>query len=115
MIGLSSSPSESSAGAAYAVEFLDSSFRTPRDVIDVLGIPVVAAVPEQRRPSPKRSLGALYSLGEQSNRFRRPGAFVRERCSREKRNRGRYERIVTAARTCETEERSHLVPRKHRL
>ena len=35
-----------SAGAAYVVDFLDSSFRTPRDVIDVLGISVVAAVPE---------------------------------------------------------------------
>jgi succinoglycan biosynthesis transport protein ExoP len=34
-----------SASAAYAVEFLDSSFRTPRDVIDVLGIPVVVAIP----------------------------------------------------------------------
>jgi len=35
-----------SAGAAYAVEFLDSSFRTPGDVIDILGIPIVAAVPK---------------------------------------------------------------------
>lgn len=35
-----------SAGAAYVVDFLDSSFRTPRDVIDVLGISVVAAVPD---------------------------------------------------------------------
>jgi len=48
-----------SAGAAYAVEFLDSSFRTPRDVIDILGIPVVAALPKQRGPSPSRFLGAL--------------------------------------------------------
>jgi len=42
-----------STGAAYAVEFLDSSFRTPRDVIDILGIPVVAAVPRQRSALPK--------------------------------------------------------------
>jgi uncharacterized protein involved in exopolysaccharide biosynthesis len=37
--------SAGSAGAAYVVEFLDSSFRTPRDVIDILGIPIVAGVP----------------------------------------------------------------------
>jgi uncharacterized protein involved in exopolysaccharide biosynthesis len=35
-----------SAGAAYSVEFLDSSFRTPKEVIDILGIPVVAGVPK---------------------------------------------------------------------
>jgi uncharacterized protein involved in exopolysaccharide biosynthesis len=34
-----------SAGAAYAVNFLDSSFRTPRDVMETLDIPVVAGVP----------------------------------------------------------------------
>jgi uncharacterized protein involved in exopolysaccharide biosynthesis len=38
--------SAGSAGAAYVVEFLDSSFRTPRDVIDILGIPIVAGVPK---------------------------------------------------------------------
>jgi uncharacterized protein involved in exopolysaccharide biosynthesis len=37
-----------SAGAVYTVDYLDSSFRTPQDVIDVLGIPVVAGVPKQR-------------------------------------------------------------------
>ena len=47
-----------SAGAAYAVEFLDSSFRTPGDVIDILGIPVVAAVPKHA-VFPKHSLGLL--------------------------------------------------------
>jgi uncharacterized protein involved in exopolysaccharide biosynthesis len=36
-----------SAGAAYTVDYLDSSFRTPRDVLDVLGIPVVAGVPKR--------------------------------------------------------------------
>ncbi len=35
-----------SAGVAYTVDYLDSSFRTPRDVIDILGIPVVAGVPK---------------------------------------------------------------------
>jgi len=34
-----------SAGAAYTVNYLDSSFRTPRDVIETLDIPVVAGVP----------------------------------------------------------------------
>jgi uncharacterized protein involved in exopolysaccharide biosynthesis len=34
-----------SAGAAYTVDFLDSSFRTPRDVMEILDIPVVAGVP----------------------------------------------------------------------
>jgi uncharacterized protein involved in exopolysaccharide biosynthesis len=34
-----------SAGAAYTVNFLDSSFRTPRDVMEILDIPVVAGVP----------------------------------------------------------------------
>jgi uncharacterized protein involved in exopolysaccharide biosynthesis len=34
------------AGAAYTVEFLDSSFRTPSEVIDILGIPLVAGVPK---------------------------------------------------------------------
>jgi uncharacterized protein involved in exopolysaccharide biosynthesis len=33
------------AGAAYTVNFLDSSFRTPRDVMEFLDIPVVAGVP----------------------------------------------------------------------
>ncbi|MFZ0739701.1 MAG: Wzz/FepE/Etk N-terminal domain-containing protein [Candidatus Acidiferrales bacterium] len=47
-----------SAGAAYAVEFLDSSFRTPGDVIDILGIPIVAAVPKQTA-LPKHSSGFL--------------------------------------------------------
>jgi uncharacterized protein involved in exopolysaccharide biosynthesis len=47
-------------GAAYTVDFLDSSFRTPRDVIDVLGIPLVAAVPEHA-VFPKHSLGILQS------------------------------------------------------
>ena len=36
-----------SAGAAYTVDYLDSSFRTPRDVMDVLGIPLVAGVPKR--------------------------------------------------------------------
>jgi uncharacterized protein involved in exopolysaccharide biosynthesis len=36
-----------SAGTVYTVDYLDSSFRTPRDVIDVLGIPLVAGVPKQ--------------------------------------------------------------------
>jgi uncharacterized protein involved in exopolysaccharide biosynthesis len=35
-----------SAGAAYMVDYFDSSFRTPRDVIDILAIPVVAGVPK---------------------------------------------------------------------
>ena len=39
--------SAGSAGAAYTAEFLNSSFRTPRDVIDILGIPIVAGVPRQ--------------------------------------------------------------------
>lgn len=47
-----------SAGAAYAVEFLDSSFRTPGDVIDILGIQVVAAVPKHAA-FPKHSMGLL--------------------------------------------------------
>jgi uncharacterized protein involved in exopolysaccharide biosynthesis len=34
-----------SAGAAYTVNYLDSSFRTPRDVMEVLDIQVVAGVP----------------------------------------------------------------------
>ena len=38
--------SAGSATAAYAVEFLDSSFRTPGDVIDILGTPIVAAIPK---------------------------------------------------------------------
>jgi uncharacterized protein involved in exopolysaccharide biosynthesis len=36
-----------SAGAAYTVDYLDSSFRTPRDVMDILGIPLVAGVPKR--------------------------------------------------------------------
>jgi uncharacterized protein involved in exopolysaccharide biosynthesis len=35
-----------SAGAAYAVEYFDSSFQSPRDVVDILGIQVVAGVPK---------------------------------------------------------------------
>ena len=34
-----------SAGAAYTLNYLDSSFRTPRDVMELLDIPVVAGVP----------------------------------------------------------------------
>jgi uncharacterized protein involved in exopolysaccharide biosynthesis len=33
-------------GAAYTVDYLDSSFHTPTQVIDFLGIPVVAALPK---------------------------------------------------------------------
>jgi uncharacterized protein involved in exopolysaccharide biosynthesis len=47
-----------SASAAYTFEFLDSSFRNPRDVIDILGIPVVAGVPKNA-VFPKHSLGLL--------------------------------------------------------
>jgi uncharacterized protein involved in exopolysaccharide biosynthesis len=36
-----------SAGTTYTVDYLDSSFRTPKDVIDILGIPVVAGVPKR--------------------------------------------------------------------
>jgi uncharacterized protein involved in exopolysaccharide biosynthesis len=46
------------AGTAYAAEFLDSSLRTPRDVIDILGIPVVAAVPKYA-VFPEHSIGLL--------------------------------------------------------
>lgn len=49
-----------SAGAAYTLEFLDSSFRTPRDVIDILGIQAVAAVPKHA-VFPKHSLGLLQT------------------------------------------------------
>jgi uncharacterized protein involved in exopolysaccharide biosynthesis len=34
------------AAATYVAEFLDPSLRTPRDVIDSLGIPIVVSVPE---------------------------------------------------------------------
>ena len=36
-----------SASTTYTVDYLDSSFRTPRDVVEVLGIPVVAGVPKR--------------------------------------------------------------------
>lgn len=36
-----------SASTTYTVDYLDSSFRTPKDVVDVLGIPVVAGVPKR--------------------------------------------------------------------
>ena len=49
-----------SVGAAYAADFLDSSFRTPREVIDILGIPVVAGVPEGAL-LPDQSLGGWQS------------------------------------------------------
>lgn len=37
-----------SIAAAYIVEYFDSSFHTPAQVIDMLGIPVVIAVPKKR-------------------------------------------------------------------
>jgi uncharacterized protein involved in exopolysaccharide biosynthesis len=40
-----------SASAAYTVDYLDSSFRTPREVMDVLGIPLVAGVPKRLLPA----------------------------------------------------------------
>jgi len=36
-----------SIGAAYAVDYFDPSFRTPAQVIDILGIPVVVGVPRR--------------------------------------------------------------------
>jgi uncharacterized protein involved in exopolysaccharide biosynthesis len=36
-----------SASTTYTVDYLDSSFRTPKDVVDILGIPVVAGVPKR--------------------------------------------------------------------
>lgn len=36
-----------SASTTYTVDYLDSSFRTPRDVVDILGIPIVAGVPKR--------------------------------------------------------------------
>jgi uncharacterized protein involved in exopolysaccharide biosynthesis len=57
MIGLAGAIA-GSAGSAYAVDFLDSSFRTPRDVIEILGIPIVAGVPKHAA-FPKHSIGLL--------------------------------------------------------
>jgi polysaccharide biosynthesis protein PslE len=51
-----------SASAAYAVDYLDSSFRTPREVIDILNIPIVATVPMHAfLPSQSNSLLGLRS------------------------------------------------------
>jgi uncharacterized protein involved in exopolysaccharide biosynthesis len=48
------------AGAAYTVNFLDSSFRTPRDVMEVLDIAVVAGVPRDAVFA-KRAQGVLQT------------------------------------------------------
>jgi uncharacterized protein involved in exopolysaccharide biosynthesis len=36
-----------SVGAAYAIDYLDPSFHTPAQVIEILGIPVIAAMPKR--------------------------------------------------------------------
>jgi uncharacterized protein involved in exopolysaccharide biosynthesis len=36
-----------SVGAAYAIDYLDPSFHTPAQVIEILGIPVIAAMPNR--------------------------------------------------------------------
>jgi len=36
-----------SIGMAYGLEYFDSSFHTPAQVVDMLGIPVVVAVPKK--------------------------------------------------------------------
>jgi capsular polysaccharide biosynthesis protein len=36
-----------SVGAAYASDYLDPSFRTPAQVVEILGIPVIAAIPKR--------------------------------------------------------------------
>jgi uncharacterized protein involved in exopolysaccharide biosynthesis len=46
LIGLSSAAGLS-VGAAYTVDYLDSSFHTPAQVIEILGIPIVAALPDR--------------------------------------------------------------------
>jgi uncharacterized protein involved in exopolysaccharide biosynthesis len=60
-----------SAGVAYAADFFDSSFRTPRDVIDFLGIPIVATVP-MHALLPLHSSGLI---GVRSD-YRKPGALT---------------------------------------
>jgi uncharacterized protein involved in exopolysaccharide biosynthesis len=47
-----------STSAAYAMDFLDSSFRTPRDVVDILGIPIVVGIPKHNS-LPLHSRGLL--------------------------------------------------------
>jgi uncharacterized protein involved in exopolysaccharide biosynthesis len=46
LMGLASA-SVLSVGAAYAIDYLDPSFHTPAQVIEILGIPVIAAMPKR--------------------------------------------------------------------
>ncbi|HEV2697649.1 MAG TPA: hypothetical protein VGU90_06625 [Terriglobales bacterium] len=39
-----------STGIAFAADYLDPSFRTPSEVVHVLGVPVLASLPERVRP-----------------------------------------------------------------
>ena len=43
----SCSPSLSRIGAAFVAEYLDPSFRTPAEVIDILKVPVLASMPKK--------------------------------------------------------------------
>jgi uncharacterized protein involved in exopolysaccharide biosynthesis len=81
-----------SAGAAYTVEFLDSSFRTPRDVIDILGIQVVAAVPKYA-VFPPHSIG-LPEAGP-AEYVSQTGRFVQNKV-REKLLQGRTSALTTS-------------------
>jgi capsular polysaccharide biosynthesis protein len=36
------------AGAAYLAEYMDPSFHTPTEVVDILRIPLVVAIPKLR-------------------------------------------------------------------